>query len=39
MDKRRKNFDRKARHEWEQRAGWKRLELMAEFKKASDRHA
>jgi hypothetical protein len=27
-----------ARHEWEQRDQRKRLELMAEFKKASDRH-
>jgi hypothetical protein len=30
---------RQARHELEQRERRKRLELMAEFKKASDRHA
>jgi hypothetical protein len=30
---------RQARDEWEQRERRKRLELMAEFKKASDRHA
>ncbi|KAJ7325583.1 hypothetical protein DFH08DRAFT_817254 [Mycena albidolilacea] len=30
---------RQAQHEWEQRERRKRLELMAEFKKASDRHS